>query len=196
MFSALLISLSATDGSLIDNIIDFLYINRFFNYDFPHALTAGPNGSVLVPMRTQTTFPNTSEEPDWHMPNSMIVISSEHRTGDLSFCPIHDCLWPSAENIATAQCQSVTRRVYALGAVFGAEEAIAAEQARRSTRRTRHGSPSRSMLREGYLADWTALSVDPLLCAPESIRTAIVTATAVWGQNRPSTLKNSRQDPT
>lgn len=39
----------------------------------------------------------------------------------------------------------------------------------------------RGMLREGLLADWTVLSVDPIRCEPEALRDAKVLSTAVGG---------------
>jgi len=39
----------------------------------------------------------------------------------------------------------------------------------------------RGMLRAGFLADWTALSVDPTTCSPDELRTATVSRTVVNG---------------
>ncbi|MGH8765304.1 MAG: amidohydrolase family protein [Burkholderiales bacterium] len=40
----------------------------------------------------------------------------------------------------------------------------------------------RGMLREGLLADWTALSMDPVTCDAEALRDAEVLATCVEGE--------------
>ena len=40
----------------------------------------------------------------------------------------------------------------------------------------------RGTLKRGLLADWTALSVDPVDCAPEELQGARVLATAVGGE--------------
>ncbi len=80
---------------------------------------------------------------------------------------------------------AITRWVDALTLVLGREQAITAQQALEMY--TRNGAwlcfaeNDRGMLRAGMLADWVCLSVDPLTCRPDDIRTATVRATAVGG---------------
>lgn len=80
---------------------------------------------------------------------------------------------------------AVTRYVDALGASVGSDEAISAEQA--LTMYTRNSAwlsfsdEERGMIKPGMLADWVALSDDPLKVEPMALRELKVTATAVGG---------------
>jgi predicted amidohydrolase YtcJ len=80
---------------------------------------------------------------------------------------------------------AVTRHVDALGASVGSDEAISVEQA--LTMYTRNSAwlsfsdEERGMIKPGMLADWVALSDDPLNVEPMALRELKVTATAVGG---------------
>jgi hypothetical protein len=78
------------------------------------------------------------------------------------------------------------RHVDSLGVALGREEAITTEQA--LTMYTRNAAwlsfseHERGMIRPGLLADWVALSEDPLEVEPMQLREIKVQATAVGGQ--------------
>jgi len=80
---------------------------------------------------------------------------------------------------------AVTRHVDALGAPIGSDEAISVEQA--LTMYTRNAAwlsfsdEERGMLKPGMLADWVALSDDPLKVDPMGLREIKVAATAIGG---------------
>ena len=82
--------------------------------------------------------------------------------------------------------QATTRRIEGSDEAIGREEVISAEEA--LTLYTRNGAylsfaeTERGMLRPGMLADWIALSVDPLTAAPDELRAASVRMTAVGGE--------------
>jgi predicted amidohydrolase YtcJ len=82
--------------------------------------------------------------------------------------------------------QATTRRIEGSDETIGREEVISAEEA--LTLYTRNGAylsfaeTERGMLRPGMLADWIALSVDPLTAAPDALRAASVRMTAVGGE--------------
>jgi predicted amidohydrolase YtcJ len=67
----------------------------------------------------------------------------------------------------------------------GADQAVSGEQAlamyTRDAAYVSFSEHERGMLRPGLLADWTALSVDPVSCEAEALREAEVLATAVGG---------------
>lgn len=81
---------------------------------------------------------------------------------------------------------AVTRHVDALGAPLGADEAISAEQGlamyTRGSAWLSFSEHERGMIRPGLLADWVALSGDPLALEPMALRGVRVTATAVGGE--------------
>lgn len=78
-----------------------------------------------------------------------------------------------------------TRHIEGSDEPIGAEEAVSGEQAlamyTRNAAYVSFSEHERGMLRPGMLADWTALSVDPVSCDPEALRGADVLATAVGG---------------
>jgi hypothetical protein len=82
--------------------------------------------------------------------------------------------------------QATTRRIEGSDEAIGREEVISAEEA--LTLYTRNGAylsfaeTERGMLRPGMLADWIALSVDPLEATPDALREAKVAMTAVGGE--------------
>jgi predicted amidohydrolase YtcJ len=82
--------------------------------------------------------------------------------------------------------QATTRRIEGSDEAIGREEVISAEEA--LTLYTRNGAylsfaeSERGMLRPGMLADWIALSVDPLKATPDELRAAEVVMTAVGGE--------------
>jgi predicted amidohydrolase YtcJ len=81
--------------------------------------------------------------------------------------------------------QATTRRIEGSGEAIGREEVITAEEA--LALYTRNGAylsfaeHERGMLRPGMLADWIALSVDPLTADPDQVHEARVRMTAVGG---------------
>ena len=81
---------------------------------------------------------------------------------------------------------AVTRHVDVLGKPLGSEEAVTAEQAlamyTRGSAWLAFSEHERGMLRAGMLADWVALSEDPLKVEPMRLREIRVQATAVGGQ--------------
>ena len=82
--------------------------------------------------------------------------------------------------------QSTTRRIEGSDEAIGREEVISAEEA--LTLYTRNGAylsfaeHERGMLRPGMLADWIALSVDPLEADPDAVHEATVRMTTVGGE--------------
>jgi predicted amidohydrolase YtcJ len=80
---------------------------------------------------------------------------------------------------------AVTRYVDALGTSIGTDEAVSVDQA--LTMYTRNAAwlsfseDERGMIKPGMLADWVALSDDPLSVDPMGLREISVTATAVGG---------------
>jgi len=82
--------------------------------------------------------------------------------------------------------QATTRRIEGSDEAIGREEVISAEEA--LTLYTRNGAylsfaeHERGMLRPGMLADWIALSVDPLKADPDRVHEATVRMTAVGGE--------------
>lgn len=82
--------------------------------------------------------------------------------------------------------QATTRRIEGCNDAIGKEEAVSAEAAlamyTRDAAYLSFSERERGMLRPGMLADWVALSVDPLECDPEALRDASVLATAVGGE--------------
>jgi len=82
--------------------------------------------------------------------------------------------------------QATTRRIEGSDEAIGREEVISAEEA--LTLYTRNGAylsfaeHERGMLRPGMLADWIALSVDPLKADPDAVHAATVRMTAVGGE--------------
>lgn len=82
--------------------------------------------------------------------------------------------------------QATTRRIEGSDEAIGREEVISAEEA--LTLYTRNGAylsfaeHERGMLRPGMLADWIALSVDPLTAGPDRVHEATVRMTAVGGE--------------
>ena len=82
--------------------------------------------------------------------------------------------------------QARTRRIEGAGDAIGREEAISAEEAlamyTRDAAYVSFSERERGVLRPGMVADWVALSVDPLECDPEALRDASVLATAVGGE--------------
>ncbi len=81
---------------------------------------------------------------------------------------------------------AVTRWVDALTLVLGREQAISAQQALEmyttNAAWLSFAEGERGMLKEGMLADWVSLAVDPLECDPHAIKTVKVQATAVGGE--------------
>jgi hypothetical protein len=81
---------------------------------------------------------------------------------------------------------AVTRHVDALGAPLGADQAISAEQGlamyTRGSAWLSFSEHERGMIRPGLLADWVALSEDPLAVEPMALRGVRVTATGVGGE--------------
>lgn len=81
---------------------------------------------------------------------------------------------------------AITRYVDDLGQVIGSHQAITPEEALAMYTRNAawfcFAEHERGMLRRGMLADWVALSVDPLTGPPDAIRRAEVLATAVGGR--------------
>lgn len=81
---------------------------------------------------------------------------------------------------------SVTRQMDALPAPIGLEQAITVPEALAGyTTGASYASMAedrRGMLRTGYLADWTRLDVDPLVCSAEEFRAARVLQTVVGGR--------------
>jgi predicted amidohydrolase YtcJ len=80
---------------------------------------------------------------------------------------------------------AVTRYVDALGMAIGSDEAISVEQAltmyTRGSAWLSFSEDERGMIRPGMLADWVALSQDPLEADPMELRDIKVVATAVGG---------------
>jgi hypothetical protein len=80
---------------------------------------------------------------------------------------------------------AVTRWVDALETVLGREQSISVQQAlemyTRNAAWLSFAEGERGVLREGMAADWVALSLDPVTCDPQQIRSASVLATAVGG---------------
>ena len=80
---------------------------------------------------------------------------------------------------------AVTRHVDALGESIGKDEAISVEQAlsmyTRGSAWLAFSEHERGMIRAGMLADWIALSEDPLAIDPMALRDIKVTQTAVGG---------------
>ena len=80
---------------------------------------------------------------------------------------------------------AVTRHVDALGESIGKDEAISVEQAltmyTRGSAWLAFSEHERGMIRPGMLADWIALSEDPLAIEPMALRDIKVTQTAVGG---------------
>jgi predicted amidohydrolase YtcJ len=81
--------------------------------------------------------------------------------------------------------QARTRHIEGSDAPIGPQEAITGEQAlamyTRDAAFVSFSERERGVLRPGLLADWTALSVDPVACEAEALREATVLATAVGG---------------
>ena len=81
---------------------------------------------------------------------------------------------------------AVTRHVDALGGPLGADEAVSAEQAlamyTRGSAWLSFSEHERGMIRRGRLADWVALSEDPLAIEPMRLRDIRIDATAVGGE--------------
>lgn len=80
---------------------------------------------------------------------------------------------------------AVTRHVDALGTPLGADEAISPEQGlamyTRGSAWLSFSEHERGMIKPGMLADWVALSEDPLAIDPMALRDVRVTSTAVGG---------------
>jgi predicted amidohydrolase YtcJ len=81
---------------------------------------------------------------------------------------------------------AVTRHVDALGLALGREEAVTVEQAlamyTRNAAWLSFSEHERGMIRAGMLADWVALSDDPLAVEPMRLRDIAVKATAIGGR--------------
>jgi predicted amidohydrolase YtcJ len=81
---------------------------------------------------------------------------------------------------------AVTRHVDALGGALGREEAVTVEEAltmyTRGAAWLSFSEHERGMIRAGLLADWVALSDDPLAVEPMRLRGIRVTATAIGGR--------------
>lgn len=81
---------------------------------------------------------------------------------------------------------AVTRHVDALGVALGREEAVTIDQAiamyTRNAAWLSFSEHERGMIRSGLLADWIALSEDPLEVEPMRLRDIRVEATAVGGR--------------
>jgi predicted amidohydrolase YtcJ len=82
--------------------------------------------------------------------------------------------------------QARTRRIAGTDEPIGRLQAVSGEEAlalyTRAAAYVSFSEHERGMLRPGLLADWTALSVDPIGCAAEALQAARVLATAVGGQ--------------
>jgi len=82
--------------------------------------------------------------------------------------------------------QARTRRIAGTDEPVGRLQAVSGEEAlalyTRDAAYVSFSEHERGMLRPGLLADWTALSVDPVECAPEELQGARVLATAVGGR--------------
>ena len=82
--------------------------------------------------------------------------------------------------------QATTRHIEGVDEVIGRQESVSGEEALAMyTRQAAYVSfceRERGMLRPGMLADWVALSEDPVGCEPERLRDAAVLATAVGGE--------------
>jgi len=81
---------------------------------------------------------------------------------------------------------AVTRHVDSLGMPLGADQAISVEQAlvmyTRNAAWLSFSERERGMIRPGMLADWVALSEDPLAIDPMRLRELSVVATAIGGE--------------
>ena len=81
---------------------------------------------------------------------------------------------------------AVTRHVDALGGSLGADEAVSVEQAlamyTRGSAWLSFSEQERGMIRPGLLADWVALSEDPLAIEPMALRDIRIDATAIGGE--------------
>src|ERR1039457_1300684 len=82
--------------------------------------------------------------------------------------------------------QARTRHIAGSDEAIGREQAVSAEEAlamyTRDAAYLSFSEHERGILRPGMLADWVALSVDPLECDPKALRDAAVIATAVDGE--------------
>lgn len=82
--------------------------------------------------------------------------------------------------------QARTRRIEGSDEPVGREQSVSGEEAlalyTRDAAYVSFSERERGVLRPGLLADWTALSVDPVLCDAEALREAKVLATAVGGE--------------
>lgn len=82
--------------------------------------------------------------------------------------------------------QARTRRIAGTEEPIGRCQAVTGEEAlsmyTRDAAWLAFSEHERGMLREGLLADWTVLSVDPVLCDAEALKDAQVLATAVNGE--------------
>ena len=82
--------------------------------------------------------------------------------------------------------QARTRRIAGTDEPVGRLQAVSGEEAlalyTRDAAFVSFSERERGMLRPGLLGDWTALSVDPVDCAPEELQGARVLATAVGGR--------------
>ena len=82
--------------------------------------------------------------------------------------------------------QARTRHIAGSDEAIGREQAVSAEEAlamyTRDAAYLSFSERERGVLRPGMLADWVALSIDPLACDPEALRDAAVLATAVGGE--------------
>ena len=80
---------------------------------------------------------------------------------------------------------AVTRHVDALSKAIGTDEAVSVEQAlamyTRGSAWLSFSEHERGMIKPGMLADWVALSEDPLAINPMALKDIAVTATAVGG---------------
>lgn len=82
--------------------------------------------------------------------------------------------------------QARTRHIAGTDEPVGRLQAVSGEEAlalyTRDAAYVSFSEHERGMLRPGLLADWTVLSVDPVACDPEALRSARVLATAVDGR--------------
>lgn len=82
--------------------------------------------------------------------------------------------------------QARTRRIAGTDEPVGRLQAVSGEEAlamyTRDAAYVSFSEHERGMLKPGLLADWTALSVDPVNCEPEALAEARVLATAVGGE--------------
>jgi predicted amidohydrolase YtcJ len=82
--------------------------------------------------------------------------------------------------------QTRSRAARGFDGPLGPDEAIDGERALRmwttSAARYVFAEHERGALRPGYLADWAALSVDPVECEPDALREATVLQTAIGGK--------------